>query len=76
MIVVFVVDTSPSMAAPSSANSATGTKVARGISKLDQAKMSIENLCRTLDKRIMGNNRSVLLASAQVATGKFAGNNN
>ena len=76
MIVVFVVDTSPSMAAPS-ANSATGgTMAARGISKLDQAKMSIENLCRTMDKRIMENNRSVLLASAQVAAEKLAGNNN
>ena len=76
MIVVFVVDTSPSMAAPSSNSATGGTMAARGISKLDQAKMSIENLCRTMDKRIMDNNRSVLLASAQVAAGKLAGNNN
>jgi len=77
MIVVFVVDTSPSMAAPSNNNINTsgghdGT-AARGISRLDIAKMSIENLARSMDKRIMENNRSVLLASAQIAASMAAG---
>ena len=57
MIVVFVIDTSPSMAAPSNG--------AKGISKLDVAKMSVENLARSLDKRVMDHNRSVLLALSQ-----------
>ena len=79
MIVVFVVDTSPSMAAPCAKNDGSGgvsTPVAaRGISKLDFAKMSVENLARSMDKRIMENNRSVLLASAQMmAARKLAGN--
>jgi hypothetical protein len=66
MIVVFVVDTSPSMAAPSSSNGADAT--ARGISRLDVAKMSIEQLARSMDKRILENNRSFLMASAQAAS--------
>jgi len=66
MIVVFVVDTSPSMAAPSNNGSVGGA--AKGISRLDVAKMSVENLARSMDKRIMENNRSVLLASAQAAS--------
>jgi integrator complex subunit 6 len=66
MIVVFVVDTSPSMAAPSSSNGADAT--ARGISRLDVAKMSIEHLARSMDKRIVENNRSFLMASAHAAS--------
>ena len=67
MIVVFVVDTSPSMAAPSSDGNG-GDASARGISRLDVAKMSIEHLARGMDKRIIENNRSFLMASAQVAS--------
>ncbi|KAL7543458.1 hypothetical protein ACHAXR_012739 [Thalassiosira sp. AJA248-18] len=68
MIVVFVVDTSPSMAAPSN-NGGVGSTAAKGISRLDVAKMSVENMARSMDKRIMENNRSVLLAaSAQAAS--------
>ena len=75
MIVVFVVDTSPSMAKPSITNATTtsnsttatnnnGTTLssAKGISRLDVAKMSIESLARSMDKRIMEHNRSVLVA--------------
>ena len=69
MIVVFVVDTSPSMAAPSSGdNGDGGDAAARGISKLDVAKMTIEHLARSMDKRIMENNKSFLMASAQAAS--------
>lgn len=66
MIVVFVVDTSPSMGQPSS--SVGNSSPARGISRLDVAKMSIEHLARSMDKRIMQNNRSFLFASAQAAS--------
>src|SRR6056300_762952 len=58
MIVVFVVDTSPSMALPSQSTTLS-------ISRLDLAKMSVENLSRSMDKRILEHNRSVLMASAQ-----------
>jgi hypothetical protein len=60
MIVVFVVDTSPSMALPSQSQSGS-----MSISRLDLAKMSVENLSRSMDKRILEHNRSVLMASAQ-----------
>ena len=66
MIVAFVVDTSPSMGQPSSSDCNIST--ARGISRLDVAKMSIEHLARSMDKRIMENNRSYLFASAQAAS--------
>ena len=66
MIVVFVVDTSPSMGQPSSTD--CNSSPARGISRLDVAKMSIEHLARSMDKRIMENNRSFLFASAQAAS--------
>ena len=72
MIVVFVVDTSPSMAAPSSGGN-RGDASARGISRLDVAKMSIEHLARGMDKRIVENNRSFLMASAQAASMMAAG---
>lgn len=79
MIVVFVVDTSPSMAEPaSSTNSAGGSDddiKAKGISRLDVAKMAVESLARSMDKRIMEHNRSVVLASAQaVAAGSSSAN--
>jgi len=67
MIVVFVVDTSPSMAEPASNSSRSGSK---GVSRLDVAKMAIESLSRSMDKRVVDHNRSVLVASAQKAAGK------
>lgn len=66
MIVVFVVDTSPSMGQTSS--SVCNSSTAKGISRLDVAKMSIEHLARSMDKRIIENNRSFLFASAQAAS--------
>ena len=64
MIVVFVVDTSKSMAKPS--QSGGGLTGHSSISRLDLAKMSVENLSRSLDRRIVEHNRSVLMmASAQ-----------
>jgi len=50
MIVVFVVDTSPSMAKPLS----DGT--ARGMSKLDIAKMTVESLTKAMRKRVSEHN--------------------
>ena len=72
MIVVFVVDTSPSLAAPSSTstNHDGSGGAAAGLTKLDVAKMSVENLARNMDKRILEHNRSVLLASAKAASTK------
>jgi len=64
MIVVFVVDTSPSMAQPSQSDGG-GVTGHSSISRLDLAKMSVENLSRSMDKRILEHNRSVLMASAQ-----------
>ncbi|KAL3782882.1 hypothetical protein HJC23_006934 [Cyclotella cryptica] len=61
MIVVFVVDTSPSMAEPARA---------KGVSRLDVAKMAIESISRSMDKRVVDHNRSVLVASAQMVAGK------
>lgn len=52
MIVVFVVDTSPSMALSFQSPST--------VRRLDLAKMSVENLARSMDKRILEHNRSVL----------------
>jgi hypothetical protein len=68
MIVVFVVDTSPSMAEPAAQSTKSGA--ATGISRLDVAKMAIESLSRSMDKRVADHNRSVLVASAQMAAGK------
>lgn len=63
MIVVFVIDTSSSMAQPS--QSGGGITGHSSISRLDLAKMSVENLSRSMDKRILEHNRNVLMASAQ-----------
>eukprot|EP00986_Skeletonema_menzelii_P000422 scaffold124_cov153-Skeletonema_menzelii.AAC.11 len=63
MIVVFVIDTSSSMAQPS--QSGGGVTGHSSLSRLDLAKMSVENLTRSMDKRILEHNRSVLMASAQ-----------
>jgi len=49
MIVVFVVDTSPSMAEPVSST--------QSMSKLDLAKMAVESLSKGLDKRVLDHNR-------------------
>ena len=68
MIVVFVIDTSPSMSSP-----ATNTGIT-GVSRLDVAKMAVESLSRSLDKRIVDHNRSVLVASAQKMAGKQIAN--
>lgn len=77
MIVVFVVDTSPSMAEPAnSANAADNPTKARGISRLDVAKMSVESMARSMDKRIVEHNRSVVMASAQAAASSGPGNSN
>ena len=59
MIVVFVIDTSPSMAKAANQNGKGG------VSRLDVAKMATENISRSMDKRVADHNRSVLVASAQ-----------
>ena len=64
MIVVFVVDTSPSMAKLAVENNKEGSVT--GVSRLDMAKMTIESLARSMDKRVVDHNRSVLVASSQM----------
>lgn len=44
--------------------------LATGVSRLDVAKMAVESLSRSMDKRIVDHNRSVLVASTQISTGK------
>ena len=63
MIVVFVIDTSSSMAQP--AQSGGGVTGYSSLSRLDLAKMSVENLTRSMDKRILEHNRNVLMAAQQ-----------
>ena len=55
------------MAEPASQNKRGS---ATGVSRLDVAKMAIESLSRSMDKRIVDHNRSVLVASAQLSAGK------
>lgn len=60
---MFVVDTSSSMAQP--AQSGGGVTGYSSLSRLDLAKMSVENLTRSMDKRILEHNRNVLMAAQQ-----------
>jgi len=65
MIVVFVVDTSPSMAekiaadgsSSSSSSSSLSSSSSCGMSKLDLAKMAVETLSKGLDQRVQAHNR-------------------
>jgi hypothetical protein len=52
MIVVFVIDTSPSMRKPLSKKSESG----QGMSRLDLAKMAVEDMVRGLNKRVSEHN--------------------
>ena len=57
MIVVFVVDTSPSMAEKVAGGSDGSPSPACGMSKLDLAKMAVETLSKGLDQRVQAHNR-------------------
>lgn len=67
MIVVFVVDTSPSMAHPVSDGSASSQPAAsKGMSRLDLAKMAVESLAKGLNKRVMEHNMQLQQESTQM----------
>ena len=72
MIVVFVVDTSPSMASPIStggASSATGGSSSSSssmLSRLDLAKMAVEDLTKGLTRRVQEHNMFLQQQSADV----------
>jgi len=73
MIVVFAIDTSPSMGQPigqstltshSSSLSVSSSQSPRGMSRLDLAKMAVESLTKLLDRRVHEHNHRLLQATA------------
>eukprot|EP00980_Cylindrotheca_fusiformis_P003037 scaffold709_cov197-Cylindrotheca_fusiformis.AAC.5 len=57
MIVVFVVDTSPSMGKPlADGSSSDGRNPGKGMSRLDLAKMTVEDMVRGLNRRVSEHN--------------------
>lgn len=56
MILVFVVDTSPSMGEPLRSSASSDRSKANGMTKLDLAKMTVESLAKGLRKRISEHN--------------------
>ena len=56
MIVVFVIDTSPSMRQPLVEGSSKERSAGSGMSRLDLAKMAVEDVVRGLGKRVTEHN--------------------
>mmetsp|Transcript_33351 Transcript_33351/g.40357 ORF Transcript_33351/g.40357 Transcript_33351/m.40357 type:complete len:1642 (+) Transcript_33351:379-5304(+) len=74
MIIVFVIDTSPSMGKPLLENHPTITSSLSSsanlpnnglMTRLDLAKMAVESLCKSLDRRIHDNNRCAVHLAQQ-----------